>query len=91
MSSCLLTNTWRLSYLYWLPFLIFEFILFVLALVKGFQSVRERELEINAQGFGLGLCCKLSGSGRGRIAKALEVLIRDSILYFVVYVPVHLS
>ena len=89
MSAGILTNTWHLSYLYWLPFLIFEFVLFVLALVKGIQSVRDHELEINAKGLGLGLCCKSAGGGR--VARALEVLIRDSILYFVVCVPCYFN
>ena len=88
MATCILTNTWPLSYLYWIPFLAFESLLFALALFKGFQSMRDHELEPNAARFGLGLCCKARGvgSGPGRAAKALEVLIRDSILYFLVYV-----
>lgn len=66
MEACILTDTWRLSYLYWIPFLSFETFLFTLALVKGYQSYFNHEL-----------------SFKGSMAvKALEVLIRDSILYF---------
>ncbi|EJD01714.1 uncharacterized protein FOMMEDRAFT_169776 [Fomitiporia mediterranea MF3/22] len=89
MSTCILTNTWRFSYLYWIPFLVFEFLLFVLALAKGIQSIRDHELELGASGFGLGLCCKSKGPGRA--AKALEILIRDSILYFVVIFAIYLA
>lgn len=66
MEACILTDTWWLSYLYWIPFLSFETFLFTLALVKGYQSYFNHEL-----------------SFKGSMAvKALEVLIRDSILYF---------
>ena len=66
METCILTDTWPLSYLYWVPFLAFETFLFTLALVKGYQSYSDKEL-----------------SFKGSMAvKALEVLIRDSILYF---------
>ena len=82
--ACILTNTWPLSYLYWIPFLAFESLLFVLALAKGIQSVRDHELDLKAGNFSLGLCRKGRVSGSGRAAKALEVLIRDSILYFLV-------
>ncbi|KAL5507726.1 hypothetical protein ACEPAH_5344 [Sanghuangporus vaninii] len=91
MATCILTDTWPLSYLYWIPFLAFESLLFALALFKGFQSVRDNELELNAAGFGLGFCRKARGSGAGRAAKALEVLIRDSILYFVVIFATYLA
>ncbi|OCB87203.1 hypothetical protein A7U60_g5719 [Sanghuangporus baumii] len=91
MATCILTDTWPLSYLYWIPFLAFESLLFALALFKGFQSVRDHELELNAAGFGLGFCRKARGIGAGRAAKALEVLIRDSILYFVVIFAIYLA
>ena len=66
METCILTDTWPLSYLYCVPFLAFETFLFTLALVKGYQSYSDKEL-----------------SFKGSMAvKALEVLIRDSILYF---------
>ncbi|KAL5487509.1 hypothetical protein ACEPAI_5617 [Sanghuangporus weigelae] len=91
MATCILTDTWPLSYLYWIPFLAFESLLFALALFKGFQSVRDHELELNAAGFGLGFCRKARRSGAGRAAKALEVLIRDSILYFFVIFAVFLA
>ncbi|KAL5527921.1 hypothetical protein ACEPAG_6722 [Sanghuangporus baumii] len=91
MATCILTDTWPLSYLYWIPFLAFESLLFALALFKGFQSVRDHELELNAAGFGLGFCRKARRSGAGRAAKALEVLIRDSILYFFVIFAIFLA
>lgn len=80
MATCILTDTWPLSYLYWLPFLAFESLLFALALAKGVQSVREHDLELTRS---FGFNYKDHG---GRAAKALEVLIRDSVLYFMLCV-----
>ncbi|KAI5121192.1 hypothetical protein M0805_005993 [Coniferiporia weirii] len=77
MSKCIQTDTWPLSYLYWVPFLAFETLLFALALFKGAQSVRDHELHI--------------GLGSSRALKALEVLIRDSILYFMLIFAIYLT
>ncbi|THH05541.1 hypothetical protein EW145_g4725 [Phellinidium pouzarii] len=71
MWKCIQTDTWPLSYLYWLPFLAFETLLFALAIVKGAQSLRDHELKITLCG--------------PHALRALEVLIRDSILYFMLY------
>lgn len=73
MYLCVLQNTWPLSYLYWLPFLVFETILFVLALVKGVKSYLDHDLRLVFEG--------------GKAMRAMEVLLRDSILYFLLYVP----
>lgn len=68
MQLCILQNTWHLSYLYWLPFLVFETMLFVLALAKGVRSYRDHELRLHF--------------AEGKAMRAMEVLVRDSILVF---------
>jgi len=68
MYVCILQNTWPLSYLYWLPFLVFETMLFTLALVRGVKSYLDHELRLVFD--------------RGKAMRAMEVLLRDSILYF---------
>lgn len=75
MAECVLTDTWPLSYTYWIPFLAFETILFVLASAKGIMSLREQELRF----------ANFCGT---HVMKAFEVLIRDSILYFMLCVSV---
>jgi len=74
MYLCILQNTWPLSYLYWLPFLAFETVLFSLALIKGVHSYRDKEIAF----------------AHGRAVRAMEILLRDSILYFMLIFTVFL-
>ena len=66
MEVCILQDTWNLSFVYWIPFLVYETFLFALALIKGIRSYHDKELTFK---------------GHGAI-RALHVLIRDSVLYF---------
>lgn len=76
MYMCILQNTWPLSYLYWVPFLVFETMLFTLALVKGVKSYLDEELRLVFD--------------RGKAMRAMEVLLRDSILYFLLIFTTYL-
>lgn len=75
MAECVLTDTWPLSYTYWIPYLAFETVLFVLAISKAIMSLREQELHF----------ANFCGT---HVMKTFEVLIRDSILYFMLCVGI---
>lgn len=51
--------------------------LFVLALVKGVKSYLDHDLRLVFEG--------------SKAMRAMEVLLRDSILYFLLYVPTRIS
>ena len=77
MALCIQGDTWKLSYLYWVPFLTFETLLFGLAVTKGIISVRDTQARFTDV-FNVKKVAVPT-----RALKALEVLIRDSVLYFV--------
>lgn len=77
MELCIQGDTWKLSYLYWIPFLAFETLLFTLAVTKGIISVRDTQARFSDM-FDVRKVAVPT-----KALKALEVLIRDSVLYFV--------
>ncbi|KAH8118864.1 hypothetical protein DFH11DRAFT_1502867 [Phellopilus nigrolimitatus] len=93
MDLCVLTDTWPRSNLYWVPFLVFETLLFALALARGMRSLRENELGLRPRGLKQGLS-RLGGDmgcRSSRAMKAMEVLIRDSVLYFLLTLAIYLA
>ena len=68
---CAALNAWRLSYLFWIPLIISEIVLFALSLYKGYQCYF-KDNEGKWGGYS-GIRC-------------MDVLIRDSILYFFAWV-----
>jgi len=71
---CDTLNGWKFSYLFWVPLLVSEIILFMLSLYKGYKGVFQNRRD-HCGHFG---------------ERCLSILIKDSILYFLAMFTVYL-
>lgn len=83
---CIPIKTSNHFYAFWIPILSFETLLCSLALYKGYRSYKDQELKLRlrrrkAQRLGDASTQDVKG------ATLLEILLRDSVAYFIVWVP----
>ena len=72
---CFAVNPSRHFYAFWIPILAFETLLCTLALTRGYKSYRDQEIRLRRK-----------GAAPGQSVQIIEILLRDSIFYFVVCV-----
>lgn len=70
---CVPLNPTSTFYSFWIPILVFETLMCTLALLRGYRSYKEHILRFNA-----------SEHATGHGSLILQILLRDSILYFMV-------